>query len=195
MVHGGSPRRSLEEYRDYLRLLARMQLSPLLRAKIDPSDIVQETLLRAHERQDQFRGQTEPEYAAWLRQILANQLIDAARRFGSAGRELLRERSLEEALQDSAIRLESWLTTDSPSPQQRAARQEDVMRLAQALAELPEDQRTVVEMKHLQGCSLEAISQHLGRSKGAVASLLHRGVVRLRARLLEGGAESHVPRG
>jgi RNA polymerase sigma-70 factor (ECF subfamily) len=194
MVRGSGQRRSLEQYRDYLRLLARMQLNPLLQAKIDPSDIVQETLLRAHERHDQFRGQTEAEYAAWLRQILANQLIDAARRFGAAGREVVRERSLEEALQESAIRLESWLATGSPSPEQRAARQEDVLRLARALAELPQDQRAVVEMKHLQGCSLEAIGQHLGRSKGAVASLLHRGVVRLRALLQEGGTHSHAPR-
>jgi RNA polymerase sigma-70 factor (ECF subfamily) len=195
MVQGGGLPRSLEVYRDYLRLLARTQLSPLLRAKIDPSDVVQETLLRAHEHQDQWQGRTEAEYLAWLRQILAHQLVDAVRHFGSAGRDLQREQSLEEALQESAVRLESWLATDSPSPEQRAARQEDLLRLAQALAELPEDQRTAVEMKHLQGCSVDTISQHLGRTKAAVAGLLHRGVVRLQARMQEGGAENHASRG
>jgi RNA polymerase sigma-70 factor (ECF subfamily) len=194
MVGDSGQQRSLEEYRDYLRLLARTQIHPLLRTKIDPSDIVQETLLRAHEHRDQWQGQTEAQYAAWLRQILAHQLADALRRFSAPGRDVLRERSLEEALQQSAVRLESWLVTDSPSPEQRAAREEDLLRLAQALAELPEDQSTAVEMRHLQGCSLEAISQHLGRSKAAVAGLLHRGLVRLQERMQEGGTEIHAPR-
>jgi RNA polymerase sigma-70 factor (ECF subfamily) len=195
MVHDSGQPRSLEMYRDYLRLLARTQLSPRLRAKIDPSDIVQETLLRAHQHQDQFRGQTEEEYTVWLRQILSHQMIDAARRFGSVGRELLREQSLEKALEESAIRLESLLATDSPSPEQRASRQEDLMHLGQALAQLPEDQRTAVELKHLQGCSLESISQQLGRSEAAVAGLVHRAVVRLRALMREGGKETYAARG
>jgi RNA polymerase sigma-70 factor (ECF subfamily) len=194
MVRDSGQRRSLAEYRDYLRLVARLQLNPLLQAKLDPSDIVQDTLLRAHERQDQFQGKTEAEYAAWLRQILANQVVDAARRFGTAGRELLRERSLEEAFEESASRLESWLAIDSPTPQARASREEDLMRLAQALAELPEDQRTAVEMKHLQGCTVEVISQHLGRSKGAVAGLLHRGVTQLRQRLRPSETQRHALR-
>jgi RNA polymerase sigma-70 factor (ECF subfamily) len=188
------PRRPLEEYREYLRLLARVQLSPALRTKVDPSDVVQETLLRAYERRDQCRGQTEGEYAAWLRQILVHQLTDVVRRFGAAGRELVRERSLEDALRDSAVRLERWLAADSPRPDQRAAREEDLVWLAVTLAELPEEQRVAVEMKHLQGFSLEAISGHLDRSKAAVAGLLHRGVARLRERLRERGGEGHGPR-
>jgi RNA polymerase sigma-70 factor (ECF subfamily) len=195
MVPGSGQRRSLEEYRDYLRLLARMHLSPQLQAKVDPSDIVQETLLRAHEHQDQWHGETEAEYVAWLCQILAHQLVDTTRRFAAAGRDVFREQSLEEAVQQSAVRLGSWLATGSPSPEQRAARQEDLLRLARALAELPQDQRNAVEMKHLQGCSLEAISQHLGRSKAAVAGLLHRGVAQLRTRLREEGTGGYATPG
>src|SRR5947209_4323670 len=100
------PLRPLESYREYLRLLARMNLDPRLRGRIDPSDIVQQTLLKAHEEQDQFRGSTDAERAAWLRAILARQIADALRAFGrqKGGR----ERSLDEALERSSARLDAW---------------------------------------------------------------------------------------
>jgi RNA polymerase sigma-70 factor (ECF subfamily) len=175
-------RRPLEEYREYLRLLARLHCGPQLQSKIDPSDIVQETMLRAFENQDQYRGRSEAEYAAWLRQILSSRLAEAVRHFGTAGRELNRERPLDDVIRAFA----GQLASDSPGPEQQASHQEDILWLAGALSELPDDQRSVVEMKHLQGCSLETISRQLGRSKAATAGLLHRGVVRLRRLAREG---------
>jgi RNA polymerase sigma-70 factor, ECF subfamily len=175
-----TPGNSLERYRDYLRLLARVGLDPRLRGKLDPSDIVQETLLRAHEHRDQFRGQTEAERVAWLRQILAMQLIDAVRRFTTGARDIRLERSLEAAVEQSSARLEQLLAKEDAGSTRESVREERLLRLAEALAQLPPDQQAAVELQHLHGYSVEAVAEHLGRSKAAVGGLLRRGMRRLR---------------
>jgi RNA polymerase sigma-70 factor (ECF subfamily) len=168
-----------ECYRDYLALLARMQLRPQLRGKVDLSGVVQQTLLEAYQAGEQFPHAPE-EQAAWLRRILANNLQDEVRKFGRARRAVARERSLEAALDDCSSRLQGWLAADQSSPSQRAIRQEDLLRLAHALAGLPEEQRRAVELHHLQGCPLAEVAEQLGRSKGAVAALLFRTLQKLR---------------
>jgi RNA polymerase sigma-70 factor (ECF subfamily) len=177
----------LEPYRAYLRALARLQLGPELRAKLDPSDLVQQTLLAAHEKRDQFRGRTPAEWAAWLRQILASRLAKAARRYAAAGRRVGLERSFQDRLDESAARLESRLAADCSSPSQHADRNEQVLRLVAALGGLPEDQRRAVELHYLHEFSLDEVAETLGRSKRAAAGLIFRAIKGLR-RLLKGGA-------
>jgi RNA polymerase sigma-70 factor (ECF subfamily) len=176
---------SLEPFRDYLCLLARMHLDPRLNGKLDASDVVQQTLLEAYQAREQFRGQTEAERAAWLRRILARNLANVVRDFARDKRDVAREQSLDAAAEASASRLVAWLAAEQSSPSQQAERNEQAVRLAQALAKLPEAQREVVVLRHCQDWPLADISRHLGRSPAAVAGLLHRGLKQLRDLLHE----------
>ena len=114
----------LERFRPYLLLLARVRLDPRLQAKLDASDVVQQTLLEAHQGLAQFRGQSSGEMAAWLRQALARNLANAVRDLRRAKRDVARERSLEAAVEASSRRLEVWLAANQSSPSQRTQRHE-----------------------------------------------------------------------
>jgi RNA polymerase sigma-70 factor (ECF subfamily) len=176
---------NLERYRPYLSLLARVQLAARFREKLDASDIVQQTLLEAHQKRDQYRGHTVAEEAAWLRQMLAHNLADAVRALGRAKRDAALERSLDAALDESSCRLEAWLVAEQSSPSQHAVKNEQLLHLAAALTQLPDAQREAVVLHHLQGWPLAELARHLDRSEPAVAGLLHRGLKRLRELLQE----------
>jgi RNA polymerase sigma-70 factor (ECF subfamily) len=191
MSHDDQPGRDLERFRDYLTLLARLQVSRKLRARVDVSGVVQMTLLEAHRARDQFRGQTEAEQTAWLRRILANNLADELRKLDAARRDVARELSLEEVLAESSSRVEAFLAARESSPSRQAGRAEESLRLARALGLLPEKQRRAVELHHIKGWPLEEIAQELGCTRPAVAGLLHRGLKKLREVLgADGGSES-----
>jgi RNA polymerase sigma-70 factor (ECF subfamily) len=179
------PGSMLEHFRAYLRLMARMQLGPRLQGKLDPSDVVQQTLLHAYQALDQFRGASEAELAAWLRQILARNLANVVRDLSRDKRNAGREVSLEAALDASSARLETYLAADQSSPSQQAQHNEQLLRLAQALEELPEAQRIALTLHHLHNWTLDEISGHLGRSPAAVAGLIKRGLQQLRQQLQE----------
>jgi RNA polymerase sigma-70 factor (ECF subfamily) len=174
-----------ENYRQYLKLLAQMQLDPRLQGKIDLSGVVQQTLLEAHQAWEQIQSQNVQQQTAWLRRVLANNLADEIRKFGTAKRDLAREQSLEAALEQSSARLEMWLAADQSSPSQTIERQEQAVHLAEALGRLPDAQREALVLQHWHGWSLAEIADHLGRSRTAVAGLLKRGLQRLRVELKE----------
>jgi RNA polymerase sigma-70 factor (ECF subfamily) len=170
----------LESFRNYLLLLARVQIHGLLRGQLDPDDLVQQTLTRAIEKRDRFHGPDDAQFVAWLRTLLSHTLIDAARKFARAGGVA---RSLEAAIEQSSARLEAFLAADQTSLSGRVERQERLLRLADALAALPDDQRRAVELKHLQELALIEVARQIGRSVPAVAGLLQRGLRALREEL------------
>lgn len=180
----------LERYRDYLHLLARLLLAPQVQAKLDASDLVQDTLLKAHQKLAQFRGDSDAELAGWLRQILANRLAGEMRRLHGPAHDISLERSLEVAVDDSASRIDAWLAADSSSPSHVLARNEELLRLAAALARLPDDQRMAVELRHLKGYTVKQISAQMDRGETAVGGLLRRGVKRLRELLDDSSSAS-----
>jgi RNA polymerase sigma-70 factor (ECF subfamily) len=175
--------RSLEQYADYLRLLARLQIDPRLRRRLDPSDIVQQTLLVAYEKLSQFRGQSHAELTAWLRTILARTLAQAKRRF--VRHEAERAGSLEKAIEQSSARLETWLARDDSTPGEKAMRGEQLVLLAHALAQLPEDQRSAIELHHFQGLSVPEAARRMNRTVASVTGLLYRGGKAIRQQIGE----------
>jgi RNA polymerase sigma-70 factor (ECF subfamily) len=174
--------RHLDGFREYLHLLARLQLRAPLTAKIDLSGVVQQTLLDAFRARDGFPSEGAQQ-VAWLRRALANNLTDEIRRLGPRGRLGPREQSLEQALEASSVRLEAWLACEDPTPGCAAIRHEQLARLAEALLTLADDQRAAVEMHHLQGLPLADVGRRLGRSREAVAGLVFRGLKKLRLHL------------
>ena len=179
------PKGRLDRFREYLHLLARMQIDPRLRRDCDASDIVQTVLLRAHQGEAGFRGKTHEELAAWLRKILANTLADVLRDRLRDRRDIRREVNLEKALNESSLHLAACAAARERSPSSILREKEDSLRLAGTLARLPEAQREAVTLKHLEGRSLVDVANLMGRSPASVASLLRRGLAKLREMLEE----------
>lgn len=169
----------IERHRSYLLLLARMQLNDRPQAKVEASDVVQHTLLEAHNCRGQFTGDSAG-LAAWLRKSLANNIRDALRRARRLKRDVHREQSLEAALENSSARLAGCLIGDQSSPSRVAVRNEELLRLSDALLELPDAQREAIVLHHLQGWTLNEVAAYLDRTDAAVAGLLHRGLRSLR---------------
>jgi RNA polymerase sigma-70 factor (ECF subfamily) len=151
-----------------------------LRRRFDSSDLVQETLLKAHKNLHQFRGSTEAELVKWLQEILAHALADQVRIVKTGKRNWNMEKSLETIVAESSGRLGAFLAADQSSPSQQVQRKELLLHAAEALESLPEDQRDVVMLRDLMNLPVAQIAQQLGRTEKSVAGLLLRGRLKLR---------------
>ena len=174
----------LEAYRNYLRLLARLEVGRRLQAKIDASDVVQESFLQAYQSFPEFRGTTEAELLQWLRKILATRLSNLVRHYTrTQRRDVQLERQLDQALGHSSQDLNHVLRLSQTSPSQGAARREEAVLLADAVERLPDDYRDVIVLHHLQGLTFPRVAEAMDRSLGSVEKLWVRALAKLRDRL------------
>lgn len=168
-----------DRYRSYLHLIARANLGTVLRKKVDASDVVQQTLMQAYEKQDQFRGNDEPSRVAWLKVILRNKIIDFARHWHGALRDARREVEFEKVVDASIARVDDWLEASQTSPSQNVAKKEQLLQLPNALDQLEVELRQVVVMHHLQGMKLREIAEQVGCNETTVGRRLLRGLKQL----------------
>jgi RNA polymerase sigma-70 factor (ECF subfamily) len=184
----------LNSYRNYLIFLARAQRLDRVKPRVDPSDIVQETLLEAHRSLPEFHGEGEAELAGWLRKILARRMVHAVRDHTRQRRDVRRERSLEASLDASSVRLERFLISEAPSPSERASTNERACRLTEAMESLTAEQRQAIIEHYFHGRTVAQVAAAMNRSEAAVGGLLHRGMQMLK-RSLSRGADTNRQQG
>ncbi|MCA9152636.1 MAG: sigma-70 family RNA polymerase sigma factor [Planctomycetales bacterium] len=181
----------LRLYCRHLRILAETQLDGRLKARVSPSDVVQETLFEAHHDIGQFRGSSEPEFLAWLRRILANNLARAFERHILAEkRDVHREVSIDDIgakLDRSAARFHEFLVDQQATPSAVVDQGEQMLAVTCAMDALPEDYRAVIVMRHLEGLSFAEVAARLGRTPGACRMLWLRAIDQIRAQLSQEG--------
>lgn len=176
----GDESADLESFRSYLQVLAETQLHQRLKGKVDPSDVVQQTLFQAYQAKHQFRGTTDAERAGWLRTILSNVLCGLARDFSRQRRDVSREQSMQ-AVEQSSMQLANLITADASSPSAALNRHERASELANAMLKLTSDQRQAIILKYWHGATLAEIASQLDKSTEAVAGLIFRGMKKIRS--------------
>jgi RNA polymerase sigma-70 factor, ECF subfamily len=180
--------RLIELYRPALHMAAAQHIGPGLRRRESASDIVQQTLLEAHAAIRQFRGETVPEFAAWLRQILRRNTSNLARNHQTAKRDVRRERYPDT---DAGSIQVTWLQPvgRATSPSQCIIKAEAALYLTRAIDALPIDQRAAIKLRHLDGLSIDEIATAMQKSHAAIAGLVRRGLKTLREQLADSASQ------
>ena len=165
----------LDRYRSYLRHIAAYRTSAPLRRRIGISDLVQETLVEAHRGIDKMLNSGESHLRACLREIIRCNIANAVRdHMHTSKRSVNREASFDE----QTIPVES-----QTSPSMHLQRREQWEAFMKAIDALPNEESFAIQMRYLNDASVGEIATSLGRTRGAAASLLKRGLARLRLQL------------
>jgi RNA polymerase sigma-70 factor (ECF subfamily) len=172
-------------HRAYLRRLVELRLDPRLRARVDPSDVVQEAHLEALNRLPAYLERPALPFRLWLRQIASDRALKARRHhLGAARRSLGREVPLPE---ESSLVLAGRLLDGGSTPSRRLDQRELARRLRRAVAQLPEADREVVMMRHFEGLSNQEVACLLGIDPATASKRHGRAMLRLHRILFEGG--------
>jgi RNA polymerase sigma-70 factor (ECF subfamily) len=181
----------LELYRNYLRILARSQLTPEVLPRATPSDVVQDTFLEAYRDFVQFRGNTPAEFVAWLRRILVRNIARLVEHHVIAQKRDVRKEvsldSIARAFEQSSCRLDQVLGAAVPSQSGRAESSERAALVADHLAKLPSQYRDVLVLRHLEELSFDEVAERMGRTAAATRMLWVRAIDRLRQSLTAEG--------
>ena len=170
--------------RSYLQIVARAKVESSLRAKVDASDLVQETLLEAFRDFQRFGGNSEQEWLAWLKRILAHNAADFIRRYrGTAKRQARREVPIRAAAGFHAVPGAPEPAAPCPTPSQEFLRIDDELRVTAALAELPPDYQEVIVLRNLQRLPFNEVAERMERSRPAVQMLWMRAIKKLQESL------------
>ena len=170
--------------RNYLGGVAQTQVESWMQAKVDASDLVQQTLFEAHRDFDRFQGQTEGEWLAWLRRILTHNALDMVRQFhGTAKRQARREVAMRRSGDGSSIRGVAEPASPGPSPSEELIRRDDELRIAAALAELSADHREVIVLRNLERLPFDEVARQMNRTRPAAQMLWMRAMKKLQETL------------
>ena len=173
-----------EAYRNYLTFLARLEIGRKLQGKADPSDIVQETFMDAHDGFAEFRGQSERELGRWLRTILAHRIAKLVRKYlGTQRRDVRIEQQLNTQMDESSRHLEHGLEGSLTSPSEAVERRELAVFLADAIERLPDDHRDVLLLRHFRGLSFDEVAKQMDRTPDGVRHLWSRALGKLRKQM------------
>lgn len=171
----------LEHFRSYLKLIASHEIGSKLGAKLDASDVVQDTFLDAHRYFENFQGESVTQFTAWLRSVLAGVMANYLRRYlGTKARDIRLEKQLAADLDNSAAMLSELLVASISSPSQNIMRDEQTVQLAKAMSNLSADYQSVLTLRHIEGLTFPQIATRLNRTVDSVEKLWLRAVVQLR---------------
>jgi RNA polymerase sigma-70 factor (ECF subfamily) len=178
--------RLLDRHRRQLRSLIALRMDPRLAARVDPSDVVQESLAEAAERLSDYIEERPLPFYPWLRQIALERLIDLQRRHvRSKKRSVRREESRLPLLPDDSVQGLARLASMGSSPSRALQRRDLQERMRSALERLAERDREVLLLRHFEQLAVKQIAAVLGISEGAVKVRHARALERLRKELDE----------
>lgn len=170
--------------RAYVAFMARSQMETWMNAKIDASDLIQQTMMDAHKGFQNFRGQSEAEWVGWLKAILQHNAIDFCRKYkGTEKRNANREISMAQSMTQSLFRGAPEPDAGEESPSEVIMRRENEILLADALSHLPEDYQEVIYLRNMQQLPFKEIAEKMDRSQGAVQMLWLRALKQLQEQM------------
>jgi RNA polymerase sigma-70 factor (ECF subfamily) len=176
----------LSSFRSYLLCVANRELTGDVRAKLAPSDVVQDTFLQAQRKIADFKGGTESELLAWLRSILFNKIQLAQRTYHrTQARDVRRERSLDDSQAGAVIHATLVATTETPS--RYAVAHEQVDTIETMLSRLPADYQTVLRLRYWEQLPLAEVARKMNRTPDAVQKLWFRAIERMKRELARAG--------